>query len=676
MSYDAGTYDCIVVGTGHAGCEAALATARMGCRTLILTLNMENIALMACNPSIGGPAKGHLVREIDALGGEMGINVDATYLQIRMLNTGKGPAVYALRAQADKKAYQEQMAVTLQKQENLDVKQALVEKILVDEARNIKGIETEMGAVYLAPLVILCTGTYLNGEIIVGDISYPGGPNGQRPAVNLVESLKELGLEIGRFKTGTPARVNKKTLDLEQMSPQWGDPEETFFSFLTEKGRGVNVPVYLTYTNKETHQVIRDNLYRAPMYSGKITGAGPRYCPSIESKIVMFADKDKHQVFVEPEGLNSLEMYLQGASSSLPEEVQLGFLRTIKGMENVEMMRTGYAIEYDYLIPTQLKPTLEVKSVHGLFCAGQINGTSGYEEAAAQGLMAGINAVFKLRKKEPFILKRSEAYIGVLIDDLVTKGTNEPYRMMTSRAEYRLLLRQDNADLRLTPKGWEIGLVTPARYAKFRRKKEALEAALLYLQKTMATAGMENVVKLMEEKGSTPLRHGIKLYDLLKRQEINYQDLVKYGLAEEVDSDVCKQIDIHIKYEGYIAKQMAQVERFNKLENKFLPREIDYQAIHNLSAEAAQKLSEIRPVSVGQASRISGVSPADISVLLIYLEKRRRGTKGTNIHKTASTRETANVHEAGNTHEAGAERDNILRNESQAGKIENTESGE
>lgn len=625
MSYQAGNYDCIVVGTGHAGCEAALAAARLGCKTLILTLNMENIALMPCNPSIGGPAKGHLVREIDALGGEMGLNIDATYLQIRMLNTGKGPAVYALRAQADKKAYQQRMTIVMQSQENLEVRQALVDKLLVDENKNVRGIETETGAVYAAPTVILCTGTYLKGEIIIGEVSYPGGPNGQRAAVKLVDNLRGLGLQLGRFKTGTPARVNKRSLDLSQMVIQEGDLDANFFSFMTEKGRGLNIPCYLGYTNEQTHQVIRDNLHRSPLYSGKITGVGPRYCPSIESKIVMFADKDKHQLFVEPEGLHSMEMYLQGVSSSLPEEVQWSFLRTIKGMENVEMMRTGYAIEYDYLIPKQLKPSLEVKSIGGLFCAGQINGTSGYEEAAAQGLIAGINAVMKIRQKEPLILKRSEAYIGVLIDDLVTKGTNEPYRMMTSRAEYRLLLRQDNADLRLTQKGWEIGLVTPERYARFMDKKSALENALAQLRETVVTASTEKVTEMMEAKGSTALRQGITLYDLLKRQEINYRDLVAYGLAAELAEDVCEQIDIHVKYEGYIAKQMVQAERFNKLENKLLPPDIDYGLIRNLSAEAMQKLAEIRPVSLGQASRISGVSPADISVLLVYLEKRRRG---------------------------------------------------
>ncbi|MGI6587998.1 MAG: tRNA uridine-5-carboxymethylaminomethyl(34) synthesis enzyme MnmG [Peptococcia bacterium] len=624
MNYEAGHYDCIIIGTGHAGCEAALATARMGCKTVIFTLNLDNIALMPCNPSIGGPAKGNLVREIDALGGEMGRNIDETYIQIRMLNTGKGPAVYALRAQADKDAYQRRMAHVLQKQENLTVKQALVEKILVGNKQEIQGIVTETEAIYKAPMVILCTGTYLRGKIFLGKLSYSGGPNGQRASVNLGYNLKELGLEIGRFKTDTPPRVDQRTLNFHQMSAQYGDEEENFFSFLTEKGNDLNVPCYLTYTNEETHRIIRENLHKSSFYSGAIEGVGPRYCPAIEDKIVRFADKERHQLFLEPEGLNTTEMYVQGMSTSLPEEVQLDFLRTIKGMEKAEMMRTGYSIEYDYLIPTQLKPTLETKKFKGLFCAGQINGTSGYEEAAAQGLLAGINAALKLKNREPLILKRSEAYIGVLIDDLVTKGTNEPYRMLTSRAEYRLLLRQDNADLRLTPIGWKIGLVSPERYARFQEKKKQLETALAYLQKVVVTPTTKNVEQMLIAKKTASLRQSTSLYDLLKRPEINYSDLVYYGLVEELNKEVSRQIDIHIKYEGYIKKQLAQVKRFNKLEKKLLPQEINYLEIQGLSVEAAQKLSKIKPLSVGQASRISGVSPADISVLLIYLEKKRR----------------------------------------------------
>ncbi len=624
MTYEAGSYDCIVVGAGHAGCEAALAASRMGCKTLLVTLNMDNIALMPCNPSIGGPAKGHLVREIDALGGEMGRNIDATYIQIRLLNTGKGPAVHALRAQADKYAYQRRMIYVLQGQDNLDVKQILVEKILVSDDKRVEGIVTNTGAIFRSPTVILCTGTYLRGKIIVGEVSYWGGPNNQHAAMNLSQNLRELGIELGRFKTGTPARVDRRSIDFSQMLIQPGDEKEHFFSFLTEKGTGYNIPCYLAYTNENTHAVIRNNLHRSPLFSGVIKGTGPRYCPSIEDKVVRFADKDRHQLFLEPEGTGTFEIYVQGMSSSLPEEVQLQFLRTIKGMENVEIMRTGYAIEYDYVVPTQLGLSLEMKHIRGLFCAGQINGTSGYEEAAAQGLMAGINAALKVKGKPPFILKRSDAYIGVLIDDLVTKGTNEPYRMLTSRAEYRLILRQDNADLRLTEKGWEVGLVSPERYAKFKRKKELLEAEMKRLRETPVTPGQLEITKLLEEKGSSPLRHGIYLYDLLKRTEINYQDLINAGLGVELPEDVKEQIDIQIKYEGYIAKQMSQVERFEKLENRMIPPELDYYQIHGLSNEAKQKLTNIRPASVGQASRISGVSPADVSVLLIYLEQRRR----------------------------------------------------
>lgn len=624
MSYEAGEFDCIVVGAGHAGCEAALAAARLGCRTIIFTLNMDNIGLMPCNPSIGGPAKGHLVREIDALGGEMGRNIDATYIQMRMLNTGKGPAVYALRAQADKYEYQKRMTAVLQGQPNLDVKQALVEKILVDSAAKIEGIETETGAVYRAKAVILCTGTYLRGRIIIGDIHYPGGPNGQRPAVNLSSSLKENGIEIGRFKTGTPARVDKRTIDFEKMNIQPGDNKGNNFSFTTKKPRDINIPCYLAYTNEETHQTIRDNLHLSPLYSGKIEGIGPRYCPSIEDKVVRFSDRERHQIFIEPEGLKTYEMYVQGMSSSLPEDVQLRFLRTIKGMENVEVMRTGYAIEYDYVISTQLMLSLEHKRVEGLFCAGQINGSSGYEEAAAQGIIAGINAAMKVKNKEPFILKRSEAYIGVLIDDLVTKGTNEPYRLMTSRAEYRLILRQDNADLRLTEKGFALGLITEERYGEYIKKKESLYTEIKRLQDMIVTSAIPEVSQLLREKESSQLRQGISLYDLLRRSEINYEDLRKIGLGKELEQDVIEQIDIQIKYEGYIEKQLAQVERFEKLERKTLPEDINYTEIMGISTEARQKLSKIKPVSVGQASRISGVSPADISVLLVYLEQKHR----------------------------------------------------
>lgn len=627
MTYTAGTYDCIVVGTGHAGCEAALAAARLGCKTVIFTLNMDNIGLMPCNPSIGGPAKGHLVREIDALGGEMGKNIDETYIQIRLLNTGKGPAVYALRAQADKYFYQKRMTSVLQQQENLDLKQSLVEKVLINEENKVMGIETETGAIYQAKTVILCTGTYLGGKIIIGDTSYIAGPNGQRAALKLTESLRAIGLEVGRFKTGTPARVDGNTIDFSQMIEQPGDENSEFFSFMTERGTGHNVPCYLAYTNEATHQVIRDNLHRSPLFSGKIHGTGPRYCPSIEDKIVRFADKERHQLFVEPEGLGTSEKYVQGMSSSLPEEVQLSFLQTIKGMEKVEVVRTGYAIEYDYVVPDQLKLNLETKKVDGLFCAGQINGSSGYEEAAAQGLMAGINAALKIMNKEPFILKRSEAYIGVLIDDLVIKGTNEPYRMMTSRAEYRLILRQDNADLRLTEKGREIGLVTDTRYELFKRKKTMIEDELRRLGEVSVTPKHEKIAALLKEKGSTAIKQGITLYELLRRPELKYKDLIEIGEGRELPEQVVSQIEIQIKYEGYIQKQLAQVERFEKLENRRIPEELDFINIKGMSVEARQKLSKIKPTSVGQASRISGVSPADLSVLLVYLEQKRRGGK-------------------------------------------------
>ena len=624
MKYEAGKYDCIVVGAGHAGCEAALAAARLGCRTLIMTLNMENIAQMPCNPSIGGPAKGHLVREIDALGGEMGLNIDATYIQMRLLNTSKGPAVYALRAQADKYEYQKRMTRVLQEEANLDVKQALCEEIIVDENKRVQAVVTETGAVYRTKAIILCTGTYLRGRIIIGEVNYPGGPNGQRPAVSLSHNMKQIGIEIGRFKTGTPARVERTSLDFSKMSVQPGDCEQSYFSFMTECGTGLNYPCYLTYTNQKTHEVIRENLHLSPLFSGEIEGVGPRYCPSIEGKIVSFSDKERHQIFIEPEGLNTSEMYVQGMSSSLPEEVQLRFLRTVLGMENVEVMRTGYAIEYDYVIPTQLKLSLELKDFPGLFCAGQINGSSGYEEAAAQGLMAGINAVLMVRDKAPFILKRSEAYIGVLIDDLVIKGTNEPYRMMTSRAEYRLLLRQDNADLRLTEKGREIGLVSEERYGRYLAKKTLLEQELQRLRETTATPANKELALLLESKQSAPLQQGITLYALLKRPEMSYQDLVAVGLARELPKEVAEQINIQIKYEGYIEKQAAQATRFERLENRQLPADLDYALIKGLALEAQQKLNKMKPESLGQAGRISGVSPADISVLLVYLEQQKR----------------------------------------------------
>ncbi|KJS86952.1 MAG: tRNA uridine 5-carboxymethylaminomethyl modification protein [Peptococcaceae bacterium BICA1-8] len=624
MDFVAGNYDVIVIGAGHAGCEAALASSRMGCKTLILTISIDNIALMPCNPAVGGPAKGHLVREIDALGGQMGLNIDKTNIQVRMLNTGKGPAVHSLRAQADKKMYQEEMTKELEAQDNLDVKQAMVEEILV-ENNIVQGVKTQTGAIFKSEVVILTTGTYLRGKIIIGDFNYIAGPNGLQSSINLSGNLKELGFELLRFKTGTPARIDRRTIDFSKMIEQPGDEKNLFFSFMSKESTPYNYSCWLTYTNEKTHKIIRDNLHRAPMYSGSIEGTGPRYCPSIEDKIVRFSDKASHQTFIEPEGINTYEMYVQGISTSLPEDVQLIMYRSIAGLENVEIMRPAYAIEYDCLNPTQLSLTLETKKVSGLFAAGQINGSSGYEEAAAQGLIAGINAVTKIKGKEPFILKRSDAYIGVLIDDLVTKGTNEPYRMLTSRAEYRLLLRQDNADLRLTEEGWKIGLVNEDRYKQFINKKESISREMLRLSQVMLNPNNQLVSNVLKLRESSLLKNSISAMDLLKRPEITYFDLLEIGYGDkELTREIYEQVEIQIKYEGYITKQQSQVERFEKIENRVIPQKINYLKINGLRNEAKQKLSTIMPISVGQASRISGVSPADISVLLVYLEQQRR----------------------------------------------------
>ncbi len=620
--YITDSYDVIVVGAGHAGVEAALAAARLGGKTLLATLSMDNIALMPCNPSVGGPAKGHLVREIDALGGEMGLAADKACIQMRLLNTGKGYAVQALRAQEDKPFYHTIMKQTVENQENLDVKQLMIDRLLVENGE-VVGVEAETGEVFEAKCVILATGTYLRARIVYGQVNYESGPNGLRSANKLSLSLLENGLELMRFKTGTPARIDARSLDYSKMEIQNGDSELRNFSFISNITERSQIPCWLTYTNEKTHKIIRDNLHLSGMFNGMIEGVGPRYCPSIESKIVRFANKERHQLFVEPEGLRTNEMYVQGMSSSLPADVQLKFMQTIPGLENCRMMRAGYAIDYDCLDPLQLKASLEHKGISGLFSAGQSNGTSGYEEAAAQGLMAGINAMRKINGCEPFILGRNDAYIGVLIDDLVTKGTNEPYRMMTSRAEYRLLLRQDNADLRLTEKGREAGLVNDERYAEFTKKRTLLERTIHQLSRVNVPPNAETEQKL-KNIGTASVRPGMTLLDLLRRSEVTYDKLAAEFSLPELPAVVAEQTEIFAKYEGYINKQKQEVERALKLENKLIPQNIDYHLIKELSSEAAEKLDRIRPVSIGQASRISGVSPADINVLMIALEVKRR----------------------------------------------------
>ena len=622
MSYVAGNYDVAVIGAGHAGCEAALASARMGMKTLVFSISLEAVANMPCNPHIGGSSKGHLVREIDCLGGEMGKNIDKTMIQIKMLNTSKGPAVHSLRAQADRKRYQMEMKHTLEKQENLELKQAEIVNIEVEDGK-VKSLETDVGAIYNVKNIIIATGTYLEGKIFIGDYSKESGPDGVFPANKLAKCLENLGVKLIRFKTGTPARINRKSIDFSKMEVQKGDEDIVPFSLDDEVKDFEQQDCYLTYTNEETHKIIRENLHRSPLYAGKIEGTGPRYCPSIEDKVVRFSDKPRHQVFIEPIGLDTDEMYAQGMSSSLPEDVQIAMYRTLPGLEHCEFTRPAYAIEYDSIDPSKLKLSLEYKDIDGLFFAGQTNGTSGYEEAACQGLIAGINSALKIKGKNPVILDRTQGYIGVLIDDIVTKGTNEPYRMMTSRSEYRLLLRQDNADLRLTEKGHEIGLISDERYNKFIEKKQEIEAEKKRLQETVVKP-TEKVNEFLKKQGTSELTTGSKLSELLKRAEITYASLEAIDENRpKLREQVREEVEIQVKYDGYIKMQEAQVEKFKKMEKKLLPEDMDYENIKGISLEARQKLNKHKPHSIGQASRISGVSPADISVLLVYLQTKR-----------------------------------------------------